>query len=116
MTMLKQKSNPNYSNVEHSTKVINDIETGQTKLISFDDEAWEKISSGKADLAAIQRRAKYLFSKGLNIVTFDAKEIEKLSKKSAFGKLSKYANPALIPFEEGAWERAVIKKYGKGAD
>ena len=116
MAMLKQNSNLNYNKVEHLTKVINDIETGQTKLISFDDEAWKKISNGEADLAAIQRRAKYLFSKGLNIVTFDAKEIEKLSKKSAFGKLSKYANPALIPLEEGAWERAAIEKYGKNSD
>lgn len=32
-------------------------------------------------------------------------------KTSAFGALSKYANPALIPFEDGAWERAMVKKY-----
>ena len=30
-----------------------------------------------------------------------------------FGALSKYANPALIPFEDGAWERAMVKKYAK---
>ena len=30
-----------------------------------------------------------------------------------FGALAKYANPALIPFENGAWERAVVKKYAK---
>jgi hypothetical protein len=30
---------------------------------------------------------------------------------SAFGGLQKYANPALIPLEEGAWERAVVEKY-----
>ena len=32
-------------------------------------------------------------------------------KNSAFGALSQYANPALIPFEDGAWERAMVKKY-----
>ena len=30
---------------------------------------------------------------------------------SAFGALAKYANPAMIPFEDGAWERLVAKKY-----
>lgn len=30
-----------------------------------------------------------------------------------FGALAKYANPAMIPFEDGAWERAVAKKYAK---
>lgn len=30
-----------------------------------------------------------------------------------FGALSKYANPAMIPFENGAWERAVVKKYAQ---
>lgn len=30
-----------------------------------------------------------------------------------FGALAKYANPALIPFESGALERAVVKKYAK---
>ena len=30
-----------------------------------------------------------------------------------FGALAKYANPAMIPFEDGAWERAVVKKYAK---
>ena len=30
-----------------------------------------------------------------------------------FGALSKYANPAMIPFEDGAWERAAVKKYAK---
>ncbi len=30
-----------------------------------------------------------------------------------FGALSKYANPALIPFEDGAWERAMVKKYAQ---
>ena len=39
-----------------------------------------------------------------------------LTKKSAFGKLSKYANPKLIPLEESAWESAVTEKYGKNRD
>lgn len=30
-----------------------------------------------------------------------------------FGALSEYANPALIPFEDGAWERAMVKKYAQ---
>ena len=38
---------------------------------------------------------------------------EEADKNSAFGALAKYANPAMIPFEDGAWERAVVKKYVK---
>ena len=34
-------------------------------------------------------------------------------KISAFGALAKYANPAMIPFEDGAWERTVAKKYAE---
>ena len=34
-------------------------------------------------------------------------------KKSAFGALSKYANPALIPFESCALERATVKNMAK---
>ena len=30
-----------------------------------------------------------------------------------FGILSKYANSALIPFEEGAWEKVVAENYKK---
>jgi hypothetical protein len=32
-------------------------------------------------------------------------------KGSAFGCLKKYANPALMQQEEGAWGRAVAEKY-----
>ena len=32
----------------------------------------------------------------------------KTNKKSARGTLSKYANPALIPLEDRAWESAVL--------
>ena len=34
-------------------------------------------------------------------------------KKSAFGALAKYANPALIPFESCAWEKAMVKRYAE---
>lgn len=37
-------------------------------------------------------------------------------RKSARGMLSKYADPALIPLEDGAWERTVTEKYAKKAD
>ncbi len=33
------------------------------------------------------------------------------SAASVAGILSKYANPDLVPLEEGAWERAAIKKH-----
>jgi len=32
-------------------------------------------------------------------------------KHTAYGRLKAYANPSLIPEEEGAWERAVAEKY-----
>ena len=34
-------------------------------------------------------------------------------KTSAYGALAKYANPAMIPFESCAWERAAVKRYVK---
>ena len=34
-------------------------------------------------------------------------------KNSAFGALAEYANPALIPFESCAWERAAVERYAK---
>ena len=40
-------------------------------------------------------------------------DTEEEDRTSAFGALAKYANPAMIPFEDGAWERAVAKKYAK---
>ncbi|MCL1955661.1 MAG: hypothetical protein FWF61_07040 [Brevinematales bacterium] len=33
--------------------------------------------------------------------------------KSAFGCLHRFADPAKIPGEKGAWERAVLDKYAK---
>ena len=40
---------------------------------------------------------------------------EKQSKKilTTKGALNEYANPELIPFEEGAWERAAVEKHEK---
>ncbi|MBR4151832.1 MAG: type II toxin-antitoxin system RelB/DinJ family antitoxin [Selenomonadaceae bacterium] len=35
----------------------------------------------------------------------------KVEHTELFGALAKYANPALIPFEKSALERAVVKKY-----
>ncbi|GHT59459.1 hypothetical protein FACS1894109_15420 [Spirochaetia bacterium] len=35
------------------------------------------------------------------------------SGNSAFGCLKKYADPAKIAGEKGAWQRAVIEKYAK---
>lgn len=37
----------------------------------------------------------------------------KLQTKSMRGVLKEYANPDLIPFEEGAWERKVAEKYAR---
>ena len=99
-----------------SNKLIEDLETGHTNSISFTDEAWKKIINEEVDLNAVYRRAKYLFNRGIKLVEFDVEELEKWGKKSAFGKLSKYANPKLIPLEENAWESAVIEKYGKSSN
>ena len=33
------------------------------------------------------------------------------SSGSVYGSLKRYANPALIPQEEGAWARAMVEKY-----
>ena len=42
------------------------------------------------------------------------KDPEELAKKAdeLMGILSEYANPELAKQEEGAWERAVVEKYG----
>jgi hypothetical protein len=42
----------------------------------------------------------------------NGKSGKKTAKKSAFGRLKAFANPALIPNEKGAWESAVAEKYG----
>ncbi|MDR3048795.1 MAG: hypothetical protein LBV16_03005 [Elusimicrobiota bacterium] len=36
---------------------------------------------------------------------------EKKTKKSSFGSLHEYAEPALSNLEKGAWERAAAAKY-----
>ena len=40
----------------------------------------------------------------------DAKRLRKIEKLC--GSLADYANPSLIEKEKGAWERAVVEKYG----
>lgn len=37
---------------------------------------------------------------------------KKVSTKSIRGILEQYADPSLAEREEGAWERAVVEKYG----
>lgn len=45
------------------------------------------------------------------IILPTANESEPLPKRgSAYGRLSKYADPSLIDREKGAWERAVAEK------
>ena len=116
--MRNSEIDPFYSesNTKYLNRVINDVQSGRANLIAFTDEAWQKLQDEEIDFNAINRRAKYLFKKGIKEVTFDIEELEKWGKKSAFGQLSKYANPALIPLEESAWERAVVEKYGKNTD
>jgi len=40
-------------------------------------------------------------------------ELPKADLTKARGGLHKYANPNLIPFEKGTWEKAVVEKYAK---
>jgi len=47
----------------------------------------------------------------LPVLPLKEKRNKKKNDDSVFGRLHKYANPALIPLEEGAWERAVVEKY-----
>ena len=42
-----------------------------------------------------------------------ATELPKSSLAKARGGLHKYANPDLIPFEKGTWEKAAVEKYAK---
>jgi hypothetical protein len=47
-------------------------------------------------------------------ITVTPEKNENLAKgKSAFGCLHRFADPSKIPFEEGAWEQAVLEKYAK---
>ena len=47
----------------------------------------------------------------LKIIPEKVKPVDK--EKSAFGCLHHFANPMKIFGEKGAWERAVLEKYGK---
>jgi len=40
-------------------------------------------------------------------------ELPKAGLTKARGGLHKYANPNLIPFEKGTWEKTVVEKYAK---
>ena len=44
---------------------------------------------------------------------FNIPEEEPAEHTELFGALAKYANPAMIPFEDGAWERALVRKYAE---
>jgi len=46
----------------------------------------------------------------VTITPITEEEIQKPTHK-ALGSLHEYANPDLIPLEEGAWQRAVAEKY-----
>ena len=43
----------------------------------------------------------------------DFSNMSKPVKHSAYGLLKAYANPALIPEEKGAWEKAAVEKHAK---
>ena len=48
---------------------------------------------------------------------FDIPDEEPVAEHTElFGALAKYANPSMIPFEDGAWERAVVGKYAQSID
>ncbi len=56
----------------------------------------------------------YTFIQFINSQELEKKGIEPANKKSAksiLGIASEYANPALIEQEEGAFKRAITKKY-----
>ena len=75
-------------------------------------EAAEKLY-GKIDLTleeAIPLLVKYNVEQQDGTIPKKKPEAEKIS---AFGALSEYANPALIPFESCAWERAAVERYAK---
>ena len=38
--------------------------------------------------------------------------VRTIQKKGMRGALARYANPSLAEKEKGAWERAVVEKYG----
>ena len=42
-----------------------------------------------------------------------AADLPKSSLAKTRGGLHKYANPNLIPFEKGTWEKAAVEKYAR---
>lgn len=85
-------------------------------IIELDDdlrEAAEKLYK-KIDLTleeAIPLLIKYNVEQDTK--PFNIPEENEPERTELFGALSKYANPAMIPFEDGAWERTVVKKYAQ---
>ena len=78
-------------------------------------EAAEKLYK-RIDLTleeAIPLLVKYNVEQDTKPFDIPEEEDDKEEKTSAFGALAKYANPAMIPFESCAWERAVVKKYAE---
>lgn len=84
-----------------------------TLTIELDDDLKEEAEKlyKKIDLTleeAIPILIKYNVEQQDGVIPKKKSNTEKIS---AFGALAEYANPALIPFEDGAWERAVAKEY-----
>jgi len=81
----------------------------------------------KADVEAIYSQYGISLTEAINIFLHQSRNVGGLPfelhpiwphmktqpQKSAKGILREYANPALIPLEEGAWERAVSEKHGR---
>jgi thiamine pyrophosphate-dependent acetolactate synthase large subunit-like protein len=75
-------------------------------------EAIRKIVNGDR-LAAVVDIPKSFQNKQVELIILpvDEKSREKTPHKSSYGILKKYANPALITSEDGAWNAAANEKY-----
>jgi len=80
----------------------------------------------KADVEAIYSRYGMSLTEAINIFLHQSRNvgglpfelragnlpsIKKVIHDNAMGCLHEYANPALIPLEEGAWERMALERY-----
>ncbi|MCL1988064.1 MAG: hypothetical protein FWG64_08875 [Firmicutes bacterium] len=103
-TILKDDQNPNSHNFSEEPEIPNFIgilsKYANPDLIPLEKYAWE--------MAAMEKHSVKETSQETAIEPTEQTN----PPKSAFGILSKYANPDLIPLEEHAWEMAVIEKYG----
>lgn len=89
--------------------------TVEIKLDADLKEAAEKLYK-RIDLTleeAIPLLVKYNVEQDTKPFNIPEEDDEEEDRTSAFGALAKYANPAMIPFESCAWERAVVKKYAQ---